>query len=95
MKAIDIKDNLDDFLLDETRRIADEKMKNICLIGEGERTCRYIVLSKIGFVCSKKTPMSETFDDLVNKNKITAKSNNCEGLGSQYEKKEKETKNDT
>ena len=98
MKAIDLKKDLNKYLFDKERHISNEQMKNVCLIANGESTCKYIMMfEKNGFVCAKKTPMSEVLDDLANKNQITAKSDNCEGLGS-YEKKKKEetgTKNNT
>ena len=96
MKAIDIKNNLNEYLLDKDRHISNEKIKSSCLIGNGERTCRYMMMTgKNGFVCAKRTPMSKILDNLVNENKITAKGNNCEGLGLPYEKEKKETENNT
>jgi len=95
MKAIDLKKDLNKYLLDKERHISDDKMKNVCLIANGSKACKYIMMfKKNGFVCAKRTPMSEVLDSMANKNEITAKSDNCEGLGS-YDKKEKGTEDDT
>jgi len=92
MKAIDIKDAEE--LLDKARHISNDQMRDVCLVAQAERTCRYImIVGENGFVCAKGTKMGDVFDDLAKKNKMTAKSNNCEGLGKNAtkEKSSKET----
>ena len=91
MKAIDMKDNSDRELLDDARQISSDQTHNVCLIGQGERTCKYITIQgERGFVCAKGTSMGDMLDNLAKNNKITAKSNNCEGLGNATKEKSKE-----
>jgi len=92
MKAIDIKDTEE--LSDRERHISNDQLRNVCLIAQLERTCRYITTGKNGFACAKGTSMGDIFDDLAKNNKMIAKSDNCEGLG-QNANKEKEKEKDT
>ena len=88
MKAIDMKDNTDEQLNDEARKISPDQVHNVCLIAQEERTCKYITIQgDRGFVCSKGTPMGDMLDNLAKNNKITAKSDNCEGLGNATKEK--------
>ena len=96
MKAIDIRDNiLNEYLLDDERHITPEKSKKVCLIRQGEKTCRYIMFGRKGFVCMKNTPIADMLDNLVKDNSITAKSNNCGGLGAKESKETKKENNNT
>ena len=91
MKAIDMKDNSDGELLDDARQIPSDQVDRVCLIGQGDRTCKYITIQgDRGFVCAKGTSMGAMLDNLATNNKITAKSDNCEGLGNATKEKGKE-----
>jgi hypothetical protein len=91
MKAIDMKDDSDGELLDDARQIPSDQVDKVCLIGQADRTCKYITIQgERGFVCAKGTSMGDMLDNLAKNNKITAKSDNCEGLGNATKEKGKE-----
>lgn len=88
MKSIDLQGNLEEYFLDEDRKISDKHLHNICKIYQKDKTCRYISLSIKGFICVKNTPMKKTLDKMVLERKITALGDNCKGIGEEdYEKK--------
>jgi len=97
MKAIDIRDNiLNEYLLDDERHISSERSKDVCLIRQGEKTCRYVMFCNNGFVCMKNTPVADMLDSFAKDNRIIAKSDNCGGIGAKKDKeKEKEKSCDT
>ena len=45
-----------------------------------EKTCKYIALSLIGFVCMKDSPAQKKLDELAKSDKIKAKGDNCRGI---------------
>lgn len=53
-------------------------LREVCKIGEGGETCRYIGLSD-GFTCLKHSSLKETLDSQVKRNAITAQGDNCDG----------------
>jgi len=55
------------------------KLKNICKINCGNNTCKYISLSRNGFICLKNTLLKNKIDSLVNDNKMVALNNDCKG----------------
>jgi hypothetical protein len=65
---------------DATKIIDHSKLKKVCKIHEGERTCRYIAIGNAGFVCVKNTLLRPSLDEIVADNKMSAKADNCEGL---------------
>lgn len=81
MYGIDFNNQLSDYLLDENRKISKAHLESVCKIGQKEKACRYISLSKIGFVCMKKSPAKEKLDEMVDNEQMSARSDNCEGLG--------------
>ncbi len=81
MYAVDFNDQLNEYLLDEKRKIPKAHLDVVCKIEQKEKTCRYIALSKIGHVCMKKSPAKLKLNQLVKENKMTAQADNCEGLG--------------
>ena len=87
MQAVDLSGDLNDYLFDEDRQIPKAHLNSVCLFKQGEKTCRYICLTPKGFVCVKKTPMKNTLDARVHDGDMEAKSDNCEGLGKEYAKK--------
>jgi len=88
MKFIDLKEDLNDYLTDENRKISKDHLDSICKIYKKNDTCRYIFLSPIGYICMKNTPMKKELDRLANNKKMVSRSDNCKGYG-KYEKKEK------
>lgn len=81
MKAIDLKNFMEDIVNDENLKIDDDYLNNICKIGNKNNTCRYILMSSEGqFVCAKHTKMRQVLDELVEKESIEARGNNCQGL---------------
>jgi len=81
MYGVDFNDQLGDYLLDENRKIPKAHLADVCKIEQKEKTCRYISLSKIGYVCMKKSPAKNKLDDLVKEKNMVANADNCEGLG--------------
>ena len=86
MQAVDLNNEMNDFFGDEQRKIPQAHLDSVCKLKQGEKTCRYISLTVNGFICTKKTPIKSMLDQRVLDNKMSAKGDNCEGLG-QYEKK--------
>jgi len=98
MQAVDIKGQLAKYFLDDSRKIPKAHQNSVCKLRQGSVTCRYVCLSTKGYVCVKHTPMRETLDQLVAQDKMSAKGNNCAGLGdsgfdSSKEKTQKEKDN--
>ena len=81
MYGVDFNDQLSDYLLDENRKISKAHLNSVCKIEQKEKTCRYIALSQIGYVCMKKSPAKDKLDEMANSNSMSALSDNCEGLG--------------
>ena len=87
MYSIDFQNQLNDYLLDPDRKIPKAHLDTVCKIYHKKNTCRYISLSSIGYVCMKKSPAKEQLDKWVNNGNMSAKADNCEGLGDNCEKK--------
>ena len=81
MNLIDFKGEMGEYLLDEDRKIPKAHLNSICKIYKKNLSCRYIFLSPNGFVCVKRTPIKTTLDSMVSKQEVTARGDNCEGLG--------------
>ena len=79
MQAIDTHGQ-GDYLFDKSRKISLSHLETVCKKGQGKECCRYIGLSVIGFMCSKKTPIKSVLDELTLNNKMKAQGDNCEGL---------------
>lgn len=58
--------------------ISTEQLHKMCKPGQGVKTCRYIVAGADGIECAKHTSLRGTID---NKTDMTARGNNCIGLG--------------
>ena len=80
MKMIDTNGDLGDYLLDPNRKISKSHLDKVCKIYKKEKTCRYIGLSVNGHVCMKNSPMDSTLLQLSMEGKISARSDNCEGM---------------
>jgi hypothetical protein len=81
MYGVDFDNQLGDYLLDDKRKIPKAHLDSVCKIGQKEKTCRYISLSKIGYVCMKHSPAKEQLDKLVIQKRMLAQSDNCNGFG--------------
>ncbi|MHA1469340.1 MAG: hypothetical protein ACTSSP_02120 [Candidatus Asgardarchaeia archaeon] len=84
MYYIDFQNQLNDYLLDESRKIPKAHLDAVCKIYHQHETCRYLSLSSIGYVCMKKSPAKEKLDQMAIAEKMSARADNCEGLG-EYE----------
>ena len=86
MYGVDFNNQLSDYLLDENRQIPKAHLNSVCKIEQKEKTCRYISLSKNGYVCMKKSPAKNKLDEMANNGNMSAQSDNCEGLGVIHDK---------
>ena len=80
MQAVDLYGILNEYLLDNDRKIPKAHLDTVCKC-KAEGACRYIALSEIGFVCMKNSPMKEPLDKKVEDGLMNATGDNCEGLG--------------
>ena len=80
MECIDTRGQWNHILRDNSRKITKEKLEKICLIHNGERTCRYIMMGEDGYVCVKNSKLQELLDGRFSENKMTSKGDNCEGM---------------
>ena len=85
MKFIDFKEDLNEYLTDENRKISQSHLESVCKIYCKDKTCKYIFLSPIGHICIKKTSVKKELDRLSNSDQMISKSDNCDGFG-EYEK---------
>ena len=81
MIGLRIDKMLEDVLNNDALKIDIKHLDNICKLRQGENTCRYILLMPIGYVCIKNTKLKQAIDQQCNKNQMTAKGDNCDGLG--------------
>jgi hypothetical protein len=86
MYSVDFQNQLNDYLLDDNRKISKAHLDAVCKIYRGDKTCRYISLSSLGHVCMKKSPAKEKLDEWAETKAMLARADNCEGLGEGYEK---------
>jgi len=61
--------------------IEKDYLDNVCLLGQGEKCCRYITAQPDGILCGKDTPAIKAALD-KNVANMTAKGDNCEGWDS-------------
>lgn len=52
---------------------------DVCLIGKGERTCRYLAVAGDGWSCLKRTELKAYLDRRAAEGKMRARSDNCSG----------------
>jgi CTP-dependent riboflavin kinase len=81
MFGIQINKSIEDLLRDQDRKIPQDHLKEVCKIRKGEKACRYIMLGEKGFMCAKRTKIKDAIDIMCAKGQMTAKGNNCKGLG--------------
>lgn len=57
----------------------DAWVKIVCLIGQDERTCRYLTMSAGGWSCEKLSEIAAYLDGRVESGTMGARGNNCSG----------------
>ena len=57
--------------------LSEEKIHDVCKIGQGALCCKYLLVSSDGFHCGKN---SEFRNILQNRTNMVAKGDNCEGV---------------
>lgn len=62
--------------------LTDEHVHGVCLLGQGDKTCRYLAAGAAGFSCEKHTDLAETIDRAAERGGMKAKGNNCDGRAS-------------
>ena len=58
-----------------------EHVENVCQLGKGGKTCRYLIMGASGWECAKHTPLAVLLDARVESESMVARGNNCEGVG--------------
>lgn len=86
MHGVDFKGEMNDYILDNNRKINNAHLENVCKFRNGSKTCRYIGLSAQGYYCAKKTPLKKVLDERAKKELMIAKGDNCEGFGKNEKK---------
>jgi hypothetical protein len=59
-------------------KITDEYVKETCRPGQGEKTCRYLLMGPEGWECGKMDPSAKIIIDR-RVGGMAAKADNCEG----------------
>jgi len=80
MQAVDLQGHLAKYLQEEDRVIPKTHLYDVCKFKQ-EGACRYVLLHTGSFVCTKKTPMKESLDEIADGGRMQAIGDNCEGLG--------------
>ena len=80
MECIDTRGQWKDIFKNNSRKITKEKLANICLMNNDDKTCRYIMMGEDGYVCVKNSKLQQFIDRRVSEDKMIAKGNNCEGI---------------
>ncbi|MFW6173369.1 MAG: hypothetical protein ACOC5T_06455 [Elusimicrobiota bacterium] len=80
MKAINLREKINELLCHPELFIDQETLQNVCKIHQGEMSCRYIMLTPNGFMCCKNTNIAKTLDKLKQMRYMKASSDNCDGL---------------
>jgi len=83
MKAINLKDKINNYNERPDLSIPKAHLNSICQFKQKDQTCRYICLLSTGYICCKKTELKNYFDMLVKEGKMIALGDNCEGLGNE------------
>ena len=81
MHAVDFNGDMNDYVLDESRKISKAHLYAVCKMRQGEQTCKYVGLGPSGYFCAKKTPIKVTLDYKAENKQMIARGDNCEGLG--------------
>lgn len=54
-------------------------VQNVCLIGKGAQTCRYLAVAGDGWSCLKNTNLKDHLDRRAREGKMRARADNCSG----------------
>ena len=81
MIGLQIDKSIELLMGEVSRKIDNTILKTVCNIRQSEKACRYIMLGSQGFVCMKHTKIRQAIDSLCDKDQMTAKGDNCHGLG--------------
>lgn len=54
-------------------------VNEVCKIGKGNDSCRYLVSGHYGFECAKHTMIAPQLDRRVKEKTLTARGDNCKG----------------
>ena len=81
MLGIQIDQELKSLMNSPARKIDFDTLQKVCKIRKGEKGCRYIMFGPQGYVCMKHTKIKKAIDSLCSQEKMTAKGDNCDGLG--------------
>lgn len=59
--------------------ISEQHVMTVCKLGEGKKTCSFLMLSGKGFECAKKTAFEKILQERRVAGTMTAQGDNCEG----------------
>lgn len=59
-------------------------VSDVCKIGKGAETCRYLAVGADGWSCEKLTPLKAYLDKRVEAGTIRAQADNCDGQTTQF-----------
>jgi hypothetical protein len=60
-------------------KISDNKLRSVCLIGQGDKTCAFLGCGANGFECLKGTGAERFIRQRLANGTIGARGDNCEG----------------
>ena len=80
MQAVDLQGQMNEYFFDPKRKIPKAHLNTVCKKHQ-KGACRYISLTGVGYVCVKHTPMKKVLDQKAIAGDMTARGDNCEGLG--------------
>lgn len=58
-------------------KIADEKLKSVCLLGQGDKTCAFVTCGADGFECAKGTFVESIIRRRLAEGTMRAQGDNC------------------
>ena len=56
-----------------------EHVKNVCKVGQGVESCRYLAGGIRGLECMKNTSLAKSLDNRVEEGTMNARGDNCDG----------------
>lgn len=60
-------------------KLTHEQVRNLCLMGQGPKTCSFLMYGPRGFACSKGTELQPFVENRRETKTITAMGDNCDG----------------
>ena len=66
----------------ENRFPDQQQVETVCLIGQGEKCCRYLTMAPTGWSCEKLSDAGRLLDIRAAAGQMTARGDNCVGLDS-------------